>query len=143
MRGSVVAGAVALGAALAGADGAEPRRRELPVWDANLPSPESLTGNNCNVAVVRGLRHERRLLVRAGPGANYPVTGSLRGGTTVFTCNEASRRPENGGRRWLGVAFAGPGKPCNEAGADGLEVRRSVHCRTGWVGADWVTILSG
>lgn len=127
--------AVALTAAPVGAE-----RRAMPVWSGTLPPPESVMGNDCNHAVVSGLRGDRRLRVRSGPGPGYPATGSLRAGTRIFVCNEASRGRENAGHEWLGVAFAGAGRPCTGATANGLDIRRSVRCRTGWVRSEWVTV---
>jgi hypothetical protein len=141
MKGTIIAAAAAALGAVTVAKAAE--QNELPVSDRSLQPRESVKGDNCNVAVVSGLRPERQLLVRSGPGPSYPVIGRLAGGTSVFTCNEASRLTENGGRRWLGLAFAGPGKSCAKATAAGLDIQRSVDCHTGWVAAEWVTIISG
>ena len=138
MRQAVLFVAAALLAAPAHA-----QQHEMPVWDGNAPPPGSVTGYNCNVAVVTGLSGQGRLLVRSGPGPRYRVIGRLEAGATIFVCNEARGRRENGGRYWLGVAFAAEGKPCTGAAPEGLDIRRSVRCRTGWVSRDWVTIISG
>lgn len=139
MREALLTVAAATVAAITAGGG----QREIPVWDGTLPPPESVLGNNCNVAAVSGLRRERRLLVRAGPGREYPAVASLRLGARVFVCNEATRPRRSGAREWLGVAFAASGRPCTGATAEGLDIRRSVRCRTGWISSEWVTVISG
>jgi hypothetical protein len=118
-------------------------RRSMPVWDGSLPPAESVKGNDCNVAKVVSSIRSRHLLVRAGPGPAYPAVGRLRPRIVVFVCNEASGRPENGRQHWFGLAYVGPGKPCTGATSNGLDVRRSRNCRSGWVDAHWITLISG
>jgi hypothetical protein len=107
----------------------------VPVWSGSLPPPGSVRGNFCNVAVVTGLRPSRHLLVRAGPGTTYSRVDRLAAGEQVYTCN--------GRREWIGVVYRRPGFPCDGAAPQGLDIRLSTECRSGWVHRNWVEIITG
>lgn len=114
--------------------------QEVRVWSGSLPPPESVMGNNCNVAAVRRLAPGSRLTVRRGPGPGYAAKDHLPSGTQVFTCNEYR---DAQGRRWDGIAYRAKGKPCRGATKDGLDIPLSRGCRTGWVSSTRIEVISG
>ena len=106
----------------------------IPVWSGSLPPTESIKGNRCNTGVVRGIRPARHLLVRAGPGKAHAPTDRLTTGERIYICNESGV--------WLGVVYRRSGFPCKGA-QEGLDIRQSVKCRSGWVHRDWIEAISG
>ncbi len=110
-------------------------RLDVPVVAGSMPPAESVRGNLCNLAVVRGLRPSRHLIVRSGTGVNYRKIGRLSEGERIYTCNERGE--------WIGVVFSRSGSPCGGPSAHGLDVRKTSTCRSGWVHRNWIEIVSG
>lgn len=111
--------------------GAQP---SVPVWSGSLPPANSVRGNICNLAFVRGLGPSR-LQVRAGPGRRFRSRDALRDGERVYTCNESGE--------WLGVVFSRPGAPCGNQQPVGLDITLTRSCRSGWVHRRWIDIITG
>jgi len=116
--------------------------RQRPVWDGTLPPAVSVRGNLCNVAVITGLPRGR-VFVRNGPSQSSRPSDAIEIGTRVYVCNSARYWNDNRSREWFGIAYRSSGKPCRGATNEGLDVRLSRQCRTGWVNDQWVTVLSG
>jgi hypothetical protein len=116
--------------------------QSVPVWSGSLPPPESVKGNYCNVAAISAKRGAR-VFVRSAPRQSAPIVGVVKSGMRVFTCNEAMYWKDNRHRAWLGIAYRSGGLPCSGAVADGLDIRLSTRCKTGWVDDRWVTVISG
>lgn len=110
----------------------------LPVWDGSLPPSQSVKGNYCNVARIVSRKDSA---VRDGPGGQYPVVDEMPAGSQVFTCNERWEGERK--QLWYGVAYASLRKPCTGALDIGLDIRLSRNCRTGWIRAEAVGVISG
>ena len=106
----------------------------VPVWSGSLPPANSVRGNICNLALVRGVGSSR-LQVRAGPGRRFVRRDALRNGERVYTCNERGE--------WLGVVFSRPGAPCGNQQPVGLDITLTPPCRSGWVHRRWIEIITG
>jgi len=114
--------------------------QSMPVWDGRLPPRESVKGNYCNVATIAA-KPGARLFVRAGPGRSAAIVGMVKAGARVFTCNAVMYWKNNRHRAWVGIAYRAGGRPCSGAVPDGLDIRLSTRCETGWVNDRWVTVL--
>jgi hypothetical protein len=111
--------------------GAQP---SVPVWSGSLPPANSVKGNICNLAYVRGLGSSR-LQVRNGPGRRFLRKDALRNGERVYTCNESGE--------WLGVVFSRPGASCGNQQPVGLDITLTRPCGSGWVHRRWIEIVTG
>ena len=116
--------------------------QSVPVWNGSLPPPESVKGNYCNVATISA-KPGARIFVRAAPRQSAAIVGMVKSDMRVFTCNAAMYWKDNRHRAWVGLAYRSGGLPCNGAVADGLDIRLSRRCKTGWVNDRWVTVISG
>lgn len=105
----------------------------VPIWDGSLAPPASVKGELCNVAVITP---GKPVSVRNGPGAGYEAGSVLVAGTPVYTCN-------SWGRRWVGIAYPSAALPCKGALPDGIDVRLTRECESGWAPSNRVEILSG
>jgi len=112
------------------------------VWTGKLPPAGSVKGNNCNVAVIGGLQGDH-VYVRQGPSRSFRASDAIAVGTRVYVCNTARYGRGSAGGAWLGIAYHSANKPCDGATKDGLDVRLSRQCSTGWVHEQWVTVLGG
>ena len=101
------------------------------------PAP-SIHGNYlCNYARVR---NDGPTKIRAGYSRNARVTAVLAKGTRVYVCDEARDASD---QWWLEVFFRKPGRPCAGGTDQGLRVRLSGRCASGWVKQDAVEVISG
>lgn len=112
---------------------ARPQAATVPVWDGSLAPPKSVEGEICNLAVITA---GKPIAVRNGPGSGYRTVATLSVGATVYTCNDW-------GRHWTGVAYRSPDRSCEGATPDGIDIRLTPRCGSGWVPTNRVEILSG
>ena len=115
----------------------------LPLAPASGPSQQdqgtvqqSVTkGYLCNFAKVYRLKPGSHLPVRSGPGAQFPQTDQLVGGTVVYICDEKGDL--------LRISYGGENTPCGSVLSNGLDAQKALECSSGWVRRKYINILSG
>ena len=92
-------------------------------------------GYLCNFAKVYHLKPGAHLSVRSGPGAKFPQTDQLVGGTVVYICDEQGD--------WLKISYGGENTPCGSVLSNGLDIQKAHECSSGWVNRRYINVLSG
>ena len=98
----------------------------------------------CSIGAIRagGADGARRVAVRSGPGAQYPVIDSLPPGAAFHSCD--------GTEEWVGIVYRRESDPPDSTGSCGglsspIAVRRAYDgpCRSGWIAKDAQEIIAG
>jgi uncharacterized protein YgiM (DUF1202 family) len=89
----------------------------------------------CNYAKVYHVKTGSYLSVRSGPGVRFARVDRLQAGRTVYICDEHGE--------WYKVCYGGPDTPCGLESTGGLDVSKTVGCKSGWVDRKWIDVLSG
>ena len=89
----------------------------------------------CNYAKIYHLTAGHYVNVRSGPSPQSPIIDKLEAGTVVYTCDAQGD--------WDKVFYRAANGSCGMESSDGLDVRKTAHCKTGWIIDKWIDILSG
>lgn len=111
----------------------------VAMQQGSLQANKPITSYNapyvCNYAKVCHLAAGHYLAVRSGPGLHFSKIDQLKLGTVVYTCDESEY--------WSKVYYKGSNGSCGPESTDGLDVRKTTHCKFGWVNDKWIDIISG
>ena len=124
-------------AAIAALTGAKPPPRDVPVRIGGTPDLDACPSS----AHVTGLnpRGDNFLSVRSRASASGRELDRLRGGYTVWACDETADG------EWTGVVYAPPGRDV-DCGVGTPIARRQAYrgpCASGWVASRYLTIVAG
>ena len=101
--------------------------------------PDRIFNNNgpyrCNYAKVNHLQPGSHLTVRLRPSLRSRMVDKLADGAHVYICDEHAD--------WYKVFYGGRDAPCGTEFSNGIEQRKTLDCKSGWVNRNWIDVTSG
>jgi hypothetical protein len=88
----------------------------------------------CNFAKVFHLKAGHYLAVRSDRDPHSSKIDKLQAGTVVYICDETE---------YLYKVYYEDSNGSCPGSSEGLDVRKTSHCKTGWVNKNWIDVISG